>query len=175
MATGTGKTRTAIALVDLLMKANWVKRVLFLADRNALLTQAFRAFKTHLPSVTPIDLTKDKVVESANVVLSTYPTMLNYIDRIEETGRILSPGHFDLVIVDEAHRSIYKKYRALFEYFDTLLVGLTATPRTEVDRDTYRIFDLEAGVPTLLTLTTFFSCPLHRVALAWYTKIVITL
>jgi type I restriction enzyme R subunit len=148
MATGTGKTRTAIALVDLLMKANWVKRVLFLADRNALLTQAFRAFKTHLPTVTPIDLTKDKVVESANVVLSTYPTMLNYIDRVEETGRILSPGHFDLVIVDEAHRSIYKKYRALFEYFDTLLVGLTATPRTEVDRDTYRIFDLEAGVPT---------------------------
>ena len=148
MATGTGKTRTAIALVDLLMKANWVKRVLFLADRNALLTQALRAFKTHLPSVTPIDLTKDKVVESANVVLSTYPTMLNYIDRVEETGRLLSPGHFDLVIVDEAHRSIYKKYRALFEYFDTLLVGLTATPRTEVDRDTYRIFDLEAGVPT---------------------------
>lgn len=148
MATGTGKTRTAIALVDLLMKANWVKRVLFLADRNALLTQALRAFKTHLPTVTPIDLTKDKVVESANVVLSTYPTMLNYIDRVEETGRILSPGHFDLVIVDEAHRSIYKKYRALFEYFDTLLVGLTATPRTEVDRDTYRIFDLEAGVPT---------------------------
>jgi len=148
MATGTGKTRTAIALVDLLMKGNWVKRVLFLADRNALLTQALRAFKTHLPTVTPIDLTKNKVVESANVVLSTYPTMLNYIDRVEETGRILSPGHFDLVIVDEAHRSIYKKYRALFEYFDTLLVGLTATPRTEVDRDTYRLFDLEAGVPT---------------------------
>jgi len=101
MATGTGKTRTAIALVELLMKANWVKRVLFLADRNALLTQALRAFKTHLPTVTPIDLTKDKVVESANVVLSTYPTMLNYIDRVEGTGRILGPGHFDLVIVDE--------------------------------------------------------------------------
>lgn len=148
MATGTGKTRTAIALVDLLMKANWVKRVLFLADRNALLTQAFRAFKTHLPSVTPIDLTKDKVVESANVVLSTYPTMLNTIDRVQGTGRILGPGHFDLVIVDEAHRSIYKKYRVLFEYFDSLLVGLTATPRTEVHRDTYRTFDLEAGVPT---------------------------
>jgi type I restriction enzyme R subunit len=148
MATGTGKTRTAIALVDLLMKANWVKRVLFLADRNALLTQALRAFKTHLPSVTPIDLTKDKVVESANVVLSTYPTMLNYIDRVQGTGRILGAGHFDLVIVDEAHRSIYKKYRVLFDYFDALLVGLTATPRTEVDRDTYRLFDLEAGVPT---------------------------
>jgi type I restriction enzyme R subunit len=148
MATGTGKTRTAIALVDLLIKANWVKRVLFLADRNALLTQALRAFKTHLPSATPIDLTKDKEVESANVVLSTYPTMLNYINRVEGTGRILGSGHFDLVIVDEAHRSIYKKYRALFDYFDALLVGLTATPRTEVDRDTYRTFDLEAGVPS---------------------------
>lgn len=152
MATGTGKTRTAIALVDLLMKANWVKRVLFLADRNALLTQAFRAFKTHLPTITPINLTKDKAVESANVVLSTYPTMLNCINRnngrTNETQRFFSPGHFDLVIVDEAHRSIYKKYRALFEYFDSLLVGLTATPRTEVHRDTYRIFDLEPGVPS---------------------------
>ena len=152
MATGTGKTRTAIALVDLLMRANWVKRVLFLADRNALLTQAFRAFKTHLATVTPINLTKDKAVESANVVLSTYPTMLNCINRnngrTDETQRFFSPGHFDLVIVDEAHRSIYKKYRALFEYFDALLVGLTATPRTEVHRDTYRIFDLEPGVPT---------------------------
>lgn len=148
MATGTGKTRTAIALVDLLMRANWVKRVLFLADRNALLTQAFRAFKTHLPTVTPINLTKDKAVESANVVLSTYPTMLNCINRTDQPQRFFGAGHFDLVIVDEAHRSIYKKYRALFEYFDALLVGLTATPRTEVDRDTYRLFDLEPGVPS---------------------------
>ncbi|HEY9645717.1 MAG TPA: DEAD/DEAH box helicase family protein, partial [Chroococcidiopsis sp.] len=148
MATGTGKTRTAIALIDLLIRANWVKRVLFLADRNALLTQAFRAFKTHLPTVTPIDLTKDKAVESANVVLSTYPTMLNFIDRVDSNGRIFGPGHFDLVIVDEAHRSIYKKYSALFDYFDALLVGLTATPRDEVHRDTYRIFELEKGNPT---------------------------
>ena len=148
MATGTGKTRTAIALVDLLMRANWVKRVLFLADRNALLTQALRAFKTHLPTVTPIDLTKDKAFESANVVLSTYPTMLNCINRTDRAQRFFGAGHFDLIIVDEAHRSIYKKYRALFEYFDAFLVGLTATPRTEVDRDTYRIFDLEPGVPS---------------------------
>lgn len=148
MATGTGKTRSAIALVDLLMRANWVKRVLFLADRNALLTQALRAFKTHLPTVTPIDLTKDKAFESANVVLSTYPTMLNCINRTDETQRFFGVGHFDLIVVDEAHRSIYKKYRALFEYFDALLVGLTATPRTEVDRDTYRIFNLEPGVPS---------------------------
>ena len=148
MATGTGKTRTAIALVDLLIRANWAKRVLFLADRTALLTQAFRAFKTHLPSVTPIDLTKDKAVESANVVLSTYPTMLNFINRVDGNGRIFGAGHFDLVIVDEAHRSIYKKYSALFDYFDALLVGLTATPRDEIHRDTYGIFELEKGNPT---------------------------
>lgn len=148
MATGTGKTRTAIALIDLLIRANWVKRTLFLADRNALLTQAYRAIKTHLPTVTPIDLTKDKDADTANVVLSTYPTMYNCINRSGEAQRFFGSGHFDLVIIDEAHRSVYKKYRALFEYFDALLVGLTATPRTEVHRDTYEIFDLEPGVPS---------------------------
>ncbi|MDJ0718861.1 MAG: DEAD/DEAH box helicase family protein, partial [Prochloraceae cyanobacterium] len=148
MATGTGKTRTAIALVDLLMRANWVKRVLFLADRTALLTQALRAFKSHLPTATAIDLTKNKNADNANVVLSTYPTMFNRINNSDGDRRVFGCGHFDLVIVDEAHRSIYKKYRLLFEYFDALLVGLTATPRAEVNRDTYRIFDLEPGVPT---------------------------
>ena len=153
MATGTGKTRTAIALVDLLMRANWVNRTLFLADRNALLTQAFRNFKTHLPTVTPVNLiedkkAKDKTAGSANVILSTYPTMFNRITNQEGAEFYISPGYFDLVIVDEAHRGIYKKYQALFEYFDSLLVGLTATPRSEVHRDTYKIFDLEAGVPT---------------------------
>lgn len=148
MATGTGKTRTAIALTDLLMKANWVNRVLFLADRNALLKQAKRAFTRHLPSVTAIDLTEDKTIEGANVVVSTYQTITNYINRFNDNGRILGVGYFDLVIVDEAHRSIYKKYRALFDYFDAFLVGLTATPRNEVHRDTYRIFDLEPGVPS---------------------------
>jgi type I restriction enzyme R subunit len=148
MATGTGKTRTAIALVDVLMRANWVKRVLFLADRNALLTQALRAFKSHLPTATAVDLTIGGDAETANVVLSTYPTMFNRIHRSAAGQRLFSPGHFDLVIVDEAHRSIYKKYRFLFEYFDALLVGLTATPRAEVHRDTYRIFELESGVPT---------------------------
>lgn len=148
MATGTGKTRTAIALVDLLKRANWVNRVLFLADRNALLTQAKRAFKTHLPTLTPIDLTQDKAIETANVVLSTYPTIFNAINRNDSNTRFISPGHFDLVIVDEAHRSIYQKYRFLFEYFDSLLVGLTATPRNEIHRDTYQVFDLEPGVPS---------------------------
>ena len=148
MATGTGKTRTAIALVDLMKRCNWVQRVLFLADRNALLTQAYRAFQRHLPTVTPVDLTRTKAVEGANVILSTYKTMLNAINRMTSEERLFGVGHFDLVIVDEAHRSIYKKYGEIFDYFDALLVGLTATPRSEVDRDTYRIFELQQGVPT---------------------------
>jgi type I restriction enzyme, R subunit len=148
MATGTGKTRTAIALVDLLKRAEWVKRVLFLADRSALLTQAKRAFKEHLPSAMAVDITEDKSGTNATIVLSTYPTMMNRIDDLQAGGRPFGVGQFDLVIVDEAHRSIYKKYRALFEYFDAMLIGLTATPRSEVHRDTYRIFGLEQGVPT---------------------------
>ena len=151
MATGTGKTRTAIALIDVLKTANWAKRILFLADRTALLTQAYRAFKTHLPTVTPINLTQNKnsqQVESANVVLSTYGTMLNAINRTGSEQRFFGPGYFDLIVVDEAHRSIYNKYGAVFEYFDGLLVGLTATPRAELDRDTYQIFELQQGVPT---------------------------
>ncbi len=148
MATGTGKTRTAIALVDLLKRSNWVQRVLFLTDRNALLTQAYRAFQSHLPTVTPIDLTRTKAVAGANVILSTYKTMLNAINRMTAEERLFGVGYFDLVIVDEAHRSIYRKYGEIFDYFDALLVGLTATPRAEVDRDTYRIFELQQGVPT---------------------------
>jgi type I restriction enzyme, R subunit len=148
MATGTGKTRVVISLVDLLRRATWVKRVLFLADRTALLTQAFRAFQTHLPTVIPVDLTKDNNAGSADVVLSTYPTIFNRINATDGDVRLFGPGHFDLVVVDEAHRGIYKKYQILFEYFDALLVGLTATPRKEIHRDTYKIFDLQAGVPT---------------------------
>ncbi|GMV27627.1 MAG: hypothetical protein AMXMBFR58_36580 [Phycisphaerae bacterium] len=147
MATGTGKTRTVIALVDLLRRADWAKRVLFLADRNALLIQALRAFKAHLPSAVAVDLTKSDASNAA-VILSTYPTMLNRINDVVEGERQFGPGYFDLVIVDEAHRSIYKKYGAIFDYFDGLLVGLTATPRSEVHRDTYRTFDLEPGVPS---------------------------
>ena len=149
MATGTGKTRVSIGLVDVLRRANWAKRVLFLADRNALLTQAFRAFQTNLPSVIAVDLTQNRNdAYTADVVLSTYPTLFNAIDNRDGDARLFGPGHFDLLIVDEAHRSIYQKYQALFEYFDALLVGLTATPRTEIHRDTYKLFELEQGVPT---------------------------
>ncbi|GIK58041.1 MAG: restriction endonuclease subunit R [Chloroflexota bacterium] len=149
MATGTGKTRTAVALIDLLMRANWVKRVLFLADRTTLVRQAVKAFKSHLPTSNPINLLEDKEARESRVVVSTYHTILNQIEASDETGqRLFSPGHFDLIIIDEAHRSVYQKFSAIFAYFDSLLLGLTATPKDEVDRNTYRLFKLEEGVPT---------------------------
>jgi type I restriction enzyme R subunit len=147
MATGSGKTRTVIALVDLLMRAGWVKRVLFLADRVALVNQAAGAFKAHLPDSAPVNLVTERTSEG-RVFLSTYPTMMNLIDGRQEGKAKFGPGHFDLVVIDEAHRSIYQRYRAIFEYFDSLLVGLTATPKDEIDKNTYSLFDLEDGVPT---------------------------
>lgn len=147
MATGTGKTRMAIALVELMMRANWVKRVLFLADRVALVKQAANAFKAHLPDSSPVNLVTEKDGQG-RVYLSTYPTMMGLIDQMEGENRAYGVGHFDLIIIDEAHRSVYQKYGAIFRYFDSYLVGLTATPRDEVDHDTYRLFGLETGVPT---------------------------
>jgi type I restriction enzyme R subunit len=148
MATGTGKTRLSIGIVDLLMRANWARRVLFLADRIALVEQAKRGFKQHLPDVSVGSLL-DKKDEDARVVFSTYPTMLNLIDGTKkDSANKYAVGHFDLVIIDEAHRSVYQKYGAIFDYFDSLLLGLTATPRGEVGRSTYRLFELEDNDPT---------------------------
>ncbi len=147
MATGAGKTRTVIALCDLLMRCNWVKRVLFLADRVALVNQAVNAFKRHLPDASPVNLVTEKDAEG-RVFVSTYPTMMGLIDDTRDDQRRFGVGHFDLVIIDEAHRSVFQKYGAIFDYFDSLLVGLTATPKDEVDRNTYSLFDLENGVPT---------------------------
>jgi len=147
MATGSGKTRVSIALVDLLMRAGWVKRVLFLADRVALVNQAARAFKAQLPDVSPVNLVTEKLGEG-RVFLSTYPTMMNLIDERQGGSARFGAGHFDLIIIDEAHRSVYQRYGAIFDYFDSLLVGLTATPKDEIDRNTYELFNLEDGVPT---------------------------
>ncbi len=147
MATGAGKTRTVIALCDLLMRCNWAKRILFLADRVALVNQAAGAFKRHLPAVAPVNLVTEKNTEGRFYV-STYPTMLRLIDETHDGARRFGVGHFDVVIIDEAHRSVYQKYRAIFDYFDSLLVGLTATPKDEVDHNTYSLFELETGVPT---------------------------
>ena len=147
MATGAGKTRAVIALSDLLMRCNWAKRVLFLADRVALVNQAVNAFKRHLPDASPVNLVTEKNAEG-RVFVSTYPTMMRLIDEARDGQRRFGVGHFDLVIIDEAHRSVFQKYGAILDYFDSLLVGLTATPKDEVDRNTYSLFDLEDGVPT---------------------------
>ncbi|SFC33833.1 type I restriction enzyme, R subunit [Polaromonas sp. OV174] len=147
MATGSGKTRTVIALADVLMRCNWAKRILFLADRVALVRQAVNAFKTHLPDSAPVNLVSEKSTEG-RVFVSTYPTMMGLIDDAADGQRRFGVGHFDLIIIDEAHRSVYQKYRAIFDYFDSMLVGLTATPKDEIDHNTYSLFDLESGVPT---------------------------
>jgi type I restriction enzyme, R subunit len=151
MATGTGKTRTAVALVDLLQRAGWVKRALFLADRKALVRQAVNAFKAHLPESSPVNLVTEKD-KSGRVYVCTYPTMMGLINEATSGAAgneaRFGVGHFDLIVIDEAHRSVYQKFGAIFRYFDSLLVGLTATPRDQVDRNTYQLFDLQPGVPT---------------------------
>lgn len=151
MATGTGKTRTAISIVDVLSDKEWVKNVLFLADRTVLVKQAKNNFTKLLPNMSTCNLlsTTDNP-EDSRIVFSTYQTMINAIDNTKNKSgnKLFTPGHFDLIIVDEAHRSIYKKYQAIFEYFDGLVVGLTATPRNDVDRNTYRFFEIENDVPT---------------------------
>lgn len=151
MATGSGKTRTAISIVDVLAKHNWVKNVLFLADRTALVKQAKKNFSKLLPNLALCNLLDSKdSPEQARMIFSTYPTMMNAIDdtKTEEGKKLFTPGHFDLIIVDESHRSIYKKYKSIFDYFDSILLGLTATPKDEIDKNTYSIFDLESGAPT---------------------------
>lgn len=150
MATGTGKTRTAASLVDVLSRGHHITNVLFLADRTALVSQAKDDFKTYLPNMSLCNLCANKDDASARIVFSTYPTIMNAIDRekSKDGGMLFSPAHFDLIIIDESHRSIFKKYRAIFEYFDAILLGLTATPKTEVARNTYEFFELENGVPT---------------------------
>ena len=150
MATGTGKTRTASSLTDVLSRGGYVTNILFLADRTALVKQAKDDFKNYLPDMSLCNLCSNKDDRNARIVFSTYPTMLNAIDgcKSDEGMKLFTPAHFDLIIIDESHRSIFKKYRAIFEYFDALMVGLTATPKMEVDRNTYDFFEMENNVPT---------------------------
>lgn len=149
MATGSGKTRTVISLCDVLLQNGWVKNILFLADRTSLVTQAKRNFVNLLPNLSVTNLCEEKDNYTAHCVFSTYQTMMNCIDSVnDEEGKLFTCGHFDLVICDEAHRSIYNKYKDIFTYFDALLVGLTATPKDEIDKNTYSVFELENGVPT---------------------------
>ncbi|MGV8907279.1 MAG: DEAD/DEAH box helicase family protein [Acetobacterium sp.] len=150
MATGTGKTRTASSLADVLSRGGYVTNILFLADRTALVKQARDDFKNHLPHMSLCNLLSNKEDKNARIVFSTYPTMLNAIDneKNEAGQRLFTPAYFDLIIIDESHRSIFKKYRTIFDYFDAILVGLTATPKTDVDHNTYDFFEMDDGVPT---------------------------
>ena len=148
MATGTGKTRCAISIVDVLQRYNWAKSILFLADRTALINQAKNAFVKFLPDSSICALSQESSSErdyNARITLSTYQTMINLIDCENKKYGI---AKFDLIIVDECHRSVYNKYRAIFNYFDSLVLGLTATPREQVDSSTYELFNLPKGEPT---------------------------
>lgn len=145
MATGTGKTRVSISLVDILTRNNWVKNVLFLADRTSLVHQAKENYVKLLPNMSACELSgKEAPDYNARLMFCTYQTMINYIDA--EDKRFKS-GRFDLIIIDEAHRSIFNRYGSIFRYFDSLLVGLTATPKNEVDANTYSLFACESGIP----------------------------
>lgn len=150
MATGSGKTRTVISLVDVMLRKGWVRNILFLADRKSLVRQAAKAFNELLPSLSSTNLCERNCDVHSRCILSTYQTMINLIDgtREKDGTRTFSNGHFDLIVVDEAHRSIYNKYKEIFDYFDGLLVGLTATPKDDIDKNTYDIFNLETGMPT---------------------------
>lgn len=150
-ATGSGKTRVSISIVDVLRRHNYVKNILFLADRKALVRQAKNNFTNLLEDLPCCNLLDNKDdPEQARMIFSTYSTMMNAIDeRKNKYGeKLFTPGHFDLIIVDEAHRSVYKKYQEIFHYFDALLLGMTATPKNEIDKNTYGVFELERGVPT---------------------------
>ncbi len=150
MATGSGKTRTAISIIDVLKRHGWIKNILFLADRTALVKQAKKNFKNLLPDLSLCNLLDNKDDPESRMIFSTYPTMMNAIDDTKRAdgSKLFTPGHFDLIVIDESHRSIYKKYQAIFDYFDALLLGLTATPKNDVDKNTYSVFDLENNVPT---------------------------
>lgn len=145
LATGTGKTRVSISLCDVLMRNDWVKNVLFLADRTALVNQAHKNYEQLLPQASMAVLSEEREPDmQARIVFSTYQTMINYIDREQKPFSI---GRFDLIIIDEAHRSVFGRYGAIFKYFDSLLIGLTATPRNEIDKSTYELLELDEGVP----------------------------
>ncbi len=145
MATGTGKTRTTISMIDVLMRTNRVQRVLFLVDRIALRNQALDAFKEFLPNAPVWPKTGEKeITTDRRVYAATYPTMLNIIENVDCP---LSPHFFDLIVADESHRSIYNVYKNIFDYFDAVQVGLTATPKDAVEHNTFGLFECEDGIP----------------------------
>ena len=146
MATGTGKTRTCIAMVDTLMRAGHAEKVLFLVDRIALREQALAAFKEHMPNEPRWPNVGEKLIaKDRRVYVATYPTMLNII---RDEAQYLSPHFFDFIVVDESHRSIYNTYGEVLDYFKTITLGLTATPTDIIDHNTFQLFHCEDGLPT---------------------------
>ncbi len=141
MATGTGKTRTVISLMDILLRAKRVQQILFLADRRELVRQAMNAIKEHLPNESLGRIENGELPISARIHVSTYPSMVQFFDH-------LSPGYYDLIIADESHRSIYNRYKSIFDHFDSLHLGLTATPTDFIDHNTFELFACEDGIPT---------------------------
>ena len=146
MATGTGKTRTCMGLLDVLMRSNWIQKVLFLVDRIALREQALDTFEEYLPNAPIWPKTGEtKFIPNRRIYCATYPTMLNLI---QQDVCPLSPHYFDMIIADESHRSIYNIYKNIFDYFDAAQLGLTATPKNAIDHNTFQLFDCEDGLPT---------------------------
>ena len=141
MATGAGKTRTVVAIIDLLMRAKWIQRVLFLADRRELVRQALGDLKEHLPNETRARIEAGEIDAGARIHVATYPSMMQVYQQ-------LSSGYYDFVVADESHRSIYNRYGALFEHFDSLQLGLTATPTDYIDHNTFDLFECPDGLPT---------------------------
>lgn len=150
MATGTGKTRTATSIVDVMTRSELMGKVLFLADRKELVKQAKDAFYKYIENTTMCNLLLNKDERNAKIIFSTYQTMLHAIDTIKNAdgSRFFSPGHFSLIVIDEAHRSIFNKYKAIFQYFDACLLGLTATPKNTIHQSTYTFFDMKNNIPT---------------------------
>ena len=143
---GVGKTRTAVALSKILIKNDWVQNVLFLADRNNLVTNAEKPFSKYIEGgVSDISAENPDRDVNARICICTYNSMLNFLNKPKKE---FSVGHFDLIFVDEAHRSLFNVYRAIFEYFDSFVIGLTATPSKAIDRSTYEILDLNTDEPT---------------------------
>lgn len=143
---GVGKTRVAVALSKILIENNWVKNVLFLADRNNLVSNALKPFKKYMDcEVSDISAENPDRNLDARICVCTYNSMLNILNKPKKD---FSVGHFDLIFVDEAHRSLFNVYRAIFDYFDSFLIGLTATPSKALDRSTYEILDLNVDQPT---------------------------
>ena len=149
LATGTGKTRVSCGISDIFLRNNYVKRILFLADRKNLVRQAkeetFEKFLPTVPMATIMEGNREGDDNKARIVFSTYNSMLSIIQDTKKCPYGI--GHFDLIIVDEAHRSLFNKYAEIFDYFDALMIGLTATPRNEIHKSTYKVFNLDSEMP----------------------------